>query len=1336
MACLQARQAVSEGRRERETFRYDPSLIAKAVRYDHVTSDPPKRLRSSPDSVLTALAELGVLRLKATRALVSLFDRDYQYIVAEATPSLPLTPDADVADVEGGERLVLCGTAIPRSEGICELALGIASSSQAPHAQDRGEPAHDGSVPVTVIPDITSDSRSSQRAFCHAQAISGPHVFYSGVPIRSPDGIDIGVFCVFDDQPRQGLDDTSVRFLRDISRAVMSHLECRRNEDSHRCADRMVRGIGSFVEGRPTILERTSTDTTQVDAAEDAGTNPGPAPCEKESTKGGNPSSSPVQQSHDSMPLKTSRTYRPGPSPVPVPVPVPNGPDTPTTPARSLSDFRGILSQDPKIPRIFSRAANVVREAIEVDDVVFLDASIASFEGLVTSAPASTGSHHSSSSSSSSSDGGEGEVAPQRHGTGHRKRAFPCRVLGFSNSSASSVEGQRPPRNISSVPERFLSKLLRRYPQGKIFNIDDKGQAESSDLTGDESSVVPGAGTDELAKEAQPPRKRRLNTSSAKNQRSVIAAMFPGARSVAVVPLWDANKQRWYAGGFASSTSPTRFFSVQHEMSYLRAFSVIIMSEVDRVNSSLVEQSKNDLLNSLSHELRSPLHGVILGTELLYDTPLDTFQGETLVSIENCGRTLLETIDHMLDWSKINNFIGPSSRKPSATANTTTAKRTSTYSDWDARGTKAPGKALGIEAGMMSIMSDVCLDVLAEEVVDSVCAGFSYQRLSAANMVNDAAAAAADGTSIDDAIRTIRRLDNMQAFEYTASRPDKTTGALATVGDVPVTFDVSPAISWAFRSQPGAIRRIIMNLLGNSLKYTNRGFINVSMLRIPPDTPEEDEELSINTGIKIVVTDTGRGIGKEYLHTRLFVPFSQEDSLSAGTGLGLSLVNQIVGKLGGSIHVWSQVGQGTKVTVTLKLREAEPPSPTGDPASAGFDEFTASIGELKGLRIRLHGIPTQEDVRGALDPELAKGTLSEASLIANICLDWLQMHVVEDLAEDRVLPDMILSTEASLHELLHEQRRTGVFAPVVVICRNSLIARQLATSPRFASGRAGFDFISQPVGPRKLAKVLLMSFRRWITLQASSIPTPSQVSTNTADMFSIDPSPKDGQPVVAGHLPSSGEGADALSELPAEERETLKRRREVTQEIESDRGNNHQGDDVKEKTDGKTEDSADGVAKPTNKHSTMTLRPSPSAKPPKQHRGSGTRFLLVDDNPININILAASMRKLNHGFDSARNGKEALDRFEAAARRDDDAERFRVVLMDISMPVMDGFESTRRIRAVERELGLARCKIFALTGLASAAAQQEAFASGVDLFLTKPVRLKELSRILDENIGV
>ena len=68
--------------------------------------------------------------------------------------------------------------------------------------------------------------------------------------------------------------------------------------------------------------------------------------------------------------------------------------------------------------------------------------------------------------------------------------------------------------------------------------------------------------------------------------------------------------------------------------------------------------------------------------------------------------------------------------------------------------------------------------------------------------------------------------------------------------------------------------------------------------------------------------------------------------------------------------------------------------------------------------------------------------------------------------------------------------------------------------------------------------------------------------------------------------------------------------------------------------------------------------------------------------------------------------------------------------MDINMPVMNGFESTRAIRRFEIASGCPRANIVAITGLGDDSAQEEAFASGMDMFLTKPVKMKEVTAML------
>lgn len=110
---------------------------------------------------------------------------------------------------------------------------------------------------------------------------------------------------------------------------------------------------------------------------------------------------------------------------------------------------------------------------------------------------------------------------------------------------------------------------------------------------------------------------------------------------------------------------------------------------------------------------------------------------------------------------------------------------------------------------------------------------------------------------------------------------------------------------------------------------------------------------------------------------------------------------------------------------------------------------------------------------------------------------------------------------------------------------------------------------------------------------------------------------------------------------------------------------------------------------------------------------------------------------------AARNGLEAVSLYKSSALSERmkstqlvvptimQTKKPNVVLMDLNMPVLDGFEASRQIRQYEHQERLEPATIIALTGLGSAEAQQRAYSSGVDLFLTKPVHLKELGRVLE-----
>ena len=117
--------------------------------------------------------------------------------------------------------------------------------------------------------------------------------------------------------------------------------------------------------------------------------------------------------------------------------------------------------------------------------------------------------------------------------------------------------------------------------------------------------------------------------------------------------------------------------------------------------------------------------------------------------------------------------------------------------------------------------------------------------------------------------------------------------------------------------------------------------------------------------------------------------------------------------------------------------------------------------------------------------------------------------------------------------------------------------------------------------------------------------------------------------------------------------------------------------------------------------------------------------LLVDDNLINLRLLAGFMKKMRIPCRQALNGQEALDSYTA------DPDSFSVIFMDISMPVMNGVLATQRIRHFEARSALPKTPIIALTGLASAAARNEAEEAGMDDYLTKPLNFGLLRGVVD-----
>ena len=143
-----------------------------------------------------------------------------------------------------------------------------------------------------------------------------------------------------------------------------------------------------------------------------------------------------------------------------------------------------------------------------------------------------------------------------------------------------------------------------------------------------------------------------------------------------------------------------------------------------------------------------------------------------------------------------------------------------------------------------------------------------------------------------------------------------------------------------------------------------------------------------------------------------------------------------------------------------------------------------------------------------------------------------------------------------------------------------------------------------------------------------------------------------------------------------------------------------------------------------------STRPSTAAPPPSLR---GARVLLVEDNAINQQVAIEVLEHAGIRVAVAQNGREAVDALTSAAARR--GRPLDAVLMDLQMPVMDGFEAARRIRARERESGEARIPIIAMTAHALERDREASRAAGMDDYVVKPIQTVQLYRALQQWIG-
>ncbi|PZW67218.1 signal transduction histidine kinase [Pseudomonas sp. URMO17WK12:I1] len=541
------------------------------------------------------------------------------------------------------------------------------------------------------------------------------------------------------------------------------------------------------------------------------------------------------------------------------------------------------------------------------------------------------------------------------------------------------------------------------------------------------------------------------------------------------------------------------------------------------------------------------------------------------------------------------------------------------------------------------------------------------------------------------------------------------------------------------------VEQILKNLLSNAFKFTEQGQVSLSVSRV-------------EAGVSFAVRDSGIGIAKEQ-QEYIFEAFRQADGTTnrrfGGTGLGLSISRDLAALLGGSISVESTPGEGSVFTLVLPLTfspgEEDLLLPASEPAPVVASVAPAVAQPAQSDVAR--NVPTFPDDRGMSvlggrcvlviedEPQFAHILYDLAHELDYRCL---VAHSAEDGLElatshhpDAILLDMRLPDGSGLSVLQRLKENPGTrHIPVHVISVEDMAEAALhmgavgyALKPATREQLKGVFSKLEARLTQKMRRVLVVEDDK---LQRDSIArligdddieivavefgeqALEQLRHHIFDCMIIDLK----LPDMQGDELLARMGSEEIRCFPpvivytgrnltrAEEAELLKYSRSII--IKGARSPERLLDEV-----------TLFLHMVESELSSERQRMLKTARS-RDRVFEGRRLLLVDDDVRNIFALTSALEQKGAQVEVARNGREALEKLEAVGDID-------LVLMDVMMPEMDGYEATRRIRENPRWRKL---PIIAVTAKAMKDDQDLCMKAGANDYLAKPIDLDRLFSLI------
>jgi len=542
--------------------------------------------------------------------------------------------------------------------------------------------------------------------------------------------------------------------------------------------------------------------------------------------------------------------------------------------------------------------------------------------------------------------------------------------------------------------------------------------------------------------------------------------------------------------------------------------------------------AKTEFLATMSHEIRTPLNGILPILEILRETRLDDEQMEFVTTALNSSNHLLNLINDILDYSKI-------------------------------------------EAGKLELES---IEIDIGELIESVTALMT---------------------------RSAERRNLRLLTKIAANVPRQVRG------------------------DPFRLRQILTNLVGNAIKFTERGSVSVEVNR-HATSPKE-------VALLFAVRDTGIGMSQESVG-QLFRLFAQADASTTrkygGTGLGLVICRRLVEMMGGRVGVKSKVGKGSLFWFVVPMRKA-------------LHEAPSTRQNLQGARVLLAGFDELERQR-LMGYFGAWGMLSEHSTSVPDTLAKLKVsaRLGSSWSYDVLMVDAQTSG-ANIADLLREIRKVFELSTLAIIAVDT------------------FPSVAAPLKELGISEI---------------IPRPAQEMELHSRLHHL-------LDVQSYRSTKSSEEPRPLL-MP-----------DVTYGAEGKR-------------------SARDTLSPTDLPKTVAKAASRDDPP------LVGQVLVAEDNPVNLAVIKRLLKRLGLHCDAAGDGLEAVEAVLGA--------QYDLVLMDVQMPNLDGYQATGRIRAREQILGLAHLPILAMTANAMAGDREKCLQAGMDDYMSKPIKPADLRAMLQK----